>query len=159
MFIDSSTKSLKAVLLHNGNKVPSLPLFHSVHLKENYESVKILLEALKYQEYNWQLIGDFKIVGFLMGLQGGYTKYPCYLCLWDSRADAEHYVRQAWPERTDFQVGRQNVKWEPIVKPENVLMPPLHIKLGLMKQFVRALDGKSEAFKYLREFFPKLSEA
>ncbi|MGH0137166.1 UNVERIFIED_CONTAM: hypothetical protein FKN15_035896 [Acipenser sinensis] len=38
-------------------------------------------------------------------------------------------------------------------------MPPLHIKLGLMKQFVRALDKESAAFKYLQDFFPKLSEA
>lgn len=159
LFIDSSTKSLKAVLLHNGNKFPSLPVAHSVHFKENYASVKILLEALKYQEYKWQFIGDFKMVGFLMGLQGGYTKYPCYLCLWDSRADAKHYVQRSWPERTEFCVGQSNVKYEPIAVPENVLMPPLHIKLGLMKQFVKALDKNSEAFKFLRNFFPKLSEA
>ncbi|MGH0121420.1 UNVERIFIED_CONTAM: hypothetical protein FKN15_019855 [Acipenser sinensis] len=38
-------------------------------------------------------------------------------------------------------------------------MPPLHIKLGLMKQFVRALDKESAAFKYLQDFCPKLSEA
>ena len=38
-------------------------------------------------------------------------------------------------------------------------MPPLHIKLGLIKQFVKALDRNSEAFKYLQNFFPKLSEA
>ena len=38
-------------------------------------------------------------------------------------------------------------------------MPPLHIKLGLMKQFVKKLDEKSEAFKHLKKFFPKLSEA
>ena len=37
-------------------------------------------------------------------------------------------------------------------------MSPLHIKLGLMKQFVKALDEKSETFKFLRDFFPKLSE-
>ena len=43
--------------------------------------------------------------------------------------------------------------------PRKVLMPPLHIKLGLMKQFVTALDKESAAFEYLRDFFPKLSEA
>ncbi|MGH0145086.1 UNVERIFIED_CONTAM: hypothetical protein FKN15_028823 [Acipenser sinensis] len=43
--------------------------------------------------------------------------------------------------------------------PRKVLMPPLHIKLGLMKQFVRALGKESAAFKYLQDFFPKLSEA
>ena len=38
-------------------------------------------------------------------------------------------------------------------------MPLLHIKLGLIKQFVKALDRNSEAFKYLQNFFLKLSEA
>ncbi len=159
LFIDSSTKSLKAVLLHNGNKFPSLPIAHSVHMKENYDSVKILLDAVKYDEYNWQLIGDFKMVEFLMGLQSGYTKFPCYLCLWDSRADAKHYIQRSWPERTEFCIGKQNVKFSSIVEAEKVLMPPLHIKLGLMKQFVKKLDQTSDAFEYLRKFFPKLSES
>jgi hypothetical protein len=64
-----------------------------------------------------------------------------------------------WPQRTEFSVGRHNVKWEPLVDPQKVLMPPLHIKLGLMKQFVTGLDKESSAFKYLQDFFPKLSEA
>ncbi|XP_058881104.1 peroxisomal biogenesis factor 7 isoform X1 [Acipenser ruthenus] len=105
-----------------------------------------------------KVIGDFKMVAFLMGLQGGFTKFPCYLCLWDSRDTKAHYHRRDWPQRTEFSVGRNNVKWEPLVDPRKVLMPPLHIKLGLMKQFVRALDKESAAFKYLQDFFPKLSE-
>ncbi|XP_058862618.1 uncharacterized protein LOC131704953 [Acipenser ruthenus] len=71
----------------------------------------------------------------------------CYFCMVDPS------------KRTEFSVGRNNVKWEPLVDPRKVLMPPLHIKLGLMKQFVRALDKESAAFKYLQDFFPKLSEA
>lgn len=159
LFIDSSSKSLKAVLLHNGNQFPSLPVAHSVMLKESYDSVKIILGKLKYTEYNWPVIGDFKMVGFLMGMQGGYTKYPCHLCLWDSRADSEHYQRRVWPDRLEFQIGKHNVKAKPIAEPKDILMPPLHIKLGLMKQFVKALDHNSEAFEYLKRFFPKLSEA
>ncbi|KAL7851918.1 hypothetical protein SRHO_G00177030 [Serrasalmus rhombeus] len=54
---------------------------------------------------------------------------------------------------------QNNVKWEPLVDPRKVLMPPLHIKLGLIKQFVRALDKESRAFNYLQDLFPKLSEA
>lgn len=42
---------------------------------------------------------------------------------------------------------------------ENVLMPPLHIKLGLMKQFVKKLNQQSAAFAYLKTFFPKISDA
>ena len=159
LFIDSSNKSLKAVLLHNGNQLPSIPVAHSVHLKEEYQNVKTLLTVLRYEEYEWEVIGDFKMVSFLMGLQGGYTKFPCYLCLFDSRDSEAHYVKKDWPQRTEFSIGRNNVKWGPLVKPEKVLMPPLHIKLGLMKQFVMALDKDKPAFKYLQAFFPRLSEA
>ena len=31
-------------------------------------------------------------------------------------------------------------------------------ELGLLKQFVSALDKESDAFRYLRNFFPKLSD-
>lgn len=41
LFIDSSCRSLKAVLLHNTNKWPSIPLAHSVHMSENYDNVKV----------------------------------------------------------------------------------------------------------------------
>jgi hypothetical protein len=57
LFIDSSSRSLKAVLLHNGNKYPSLPLAHLVHFKKDYNSIKSLLDALKYDEYGWEVIG------------------------------------------------------------------------------------------------------
>ena len=35
LFLDSSKRSLKAVLLHNGNTKPSVPAAHSMHLKES----------------------------------------------------------------------------------------------------------------------------
>jgi hypothetical protein len=37
LFIDLSKLSLKAVLLHNGNTLPSIPVGHSVHNKESWE--------------------------------------------------------------------------------------------------------------------------
>ena len=48
LFIDSSTKSLKAVLLHNGNIDPSIPLAYSLQMKEDYENVKQLLIKINY---------------------------------------------------------------------------------------------------------------
>ena len=159
LFIDSSSRSLKAVLLHNGNNYPFLPMVHSVHLKEDYTSVKMLLSALMYDGYGWEVIEDLKMVSFLMGLQGGFTKFTCFLCLWDNRDTTAHYHRKEEPQRTDFSVGKSNVKWEPLIEPQKVLMPPLHIKLGLIKQFFTALDKESAAFKYLQVLFPKLPEA
>jgi len=38
LFIDSYKLSLKAVLLHSDNTLPSIPVGHSVHNKESYEN-------------------------------------------------------------------------------------------------------------------------
>jgi hypothetical protein len=58
-----------------------------------------------------------------------------------------------------MQPGSKNVLRVPLVERDNVIMPPLHIKLGLMKNFVKALDNDSDAFRYLRNKFPELSDA
>ena len=159
LFIDSSSRILKDVLLHNGNNYPSLPMAHSVHLKKEYTTVKMLLCALKYDDYGWKVIRDFKMISFLMGLQGRFMKFSCFLCLWDSRDAKAHYHRTDWPQRTEFSLGKSNVKWVPLIESQKVLMPPLNIKLGLIKQFATALDKESAAFKYLQVLFPKLYEA
>ena len=46
-----------------------------------------LLSAINYQEHKWLICGDLKVVGLVLGLQGGYTKYPYFVCFWDSQAD------------------------------------------------------------------------
>ena len=90
LFIDSSKKSLKCILLHMGNFFGAMPRGHSGHLKEKYEHIKTGLEHLKYEEHKWIICVYLKIVTFLFGLQGGQTKFPCFLCFWDSRAKDRH---------------------------------------------------------------------
>ena len=46
----------------------------------------------------------------------------------------------------------------PLVPQNKIILPPLHIKLGLFKQFVKGLR-KDSAFKFLRECFLKLFDA
>ena len=53
LFIVQSKLSLKAVLLHNGNILPSIPVGHSVHNKGSYENTKILMEAINYDKFKW----------------------------------------------------------------------------------------------------------
>ena len=159
LYIDSSSRSLKAVLLHNTNKCPFIPLAHLVHIKEEYQYIKILLSALKYDQYSWEVIGDFKMVAFLVGFQGGFSKFQCYLCLWDSRNTTLHYKKRNWPLRSSSEIGTYNVKQQPPVDAAKILMPPLHNKLGLIKQFVKQHDTEREAFKYVQQLFPKLSKA
>ena len=78
LFIDSSKTSLKAVLLHNGNIKPSIPVGYSILRKETYNTMKILLDLLEYPKYTWKICSDLKVVFLLLGLQLGYTKHMCF---------------------------------------------------------------------------------
>ena len=73
LFIDSSKRSLKVVLLHNGNKFGSIPLAHSVTLREKYENVNLVLQLISYDQHKWIICVDLKMVCFLLGQQSGYT--------------------------------------------------------------------------------------
>lgn len=92
----------KCVLLHNGNRYQSIPIGHStsiISMPEKYHTISLALEKLKYQEHQWVICVDLKMANFLLCQQSGYTKYPCFLCLWDSRAKHEHWSRSEWPLR------------------------------------------------------------
>ena len=47
----------------------------------------------------------------------------------------------------------------PLVNPNKVLLPRLHIKLGLMKQFVKTINKEDKYFEYLQQTFPNISDA
>jgi len=53
----------------------------------------------------------------------------------------------------------ENVVNPPLVPLEKIFMPPLHIKLGLMKNFVKGMDKTGRGFEYLRNKFPNASDA
>ena len=125
--------------MHNGNDFGSVPLGHSTTLKEKYSDIKFVLEKIGYYKHNWIICVDLKMVGFLLGLQGGYTKFPCFICLWDSRAREQHWRQKKWPVREQMVPG-ENIQAQPLVERSKIVFPPLHIKLGVMKQFVKALN-------------------
>ena len=74
-------------------------------LKESYDNMELLLEAIKYSEYEWSLCGDLKVIDLLMGMQAGFTKYCFFLCLWDSRAVSQHYKQKDWGSKSTFVPG------------------------------------------------------
>ena len=47
LFIDSFKSSIKAVLLQNGNLLPSIPIAYSENLRESHETMVILFEHIK----------------------------------------------------------------------------------------------------------------
>jgi hypothetical protein len=60
--IDLSNWSLKAVLLHNGHTLPSIPVGRSVYNYESYKNKKILMEAINYDKFKWQICGDLNVI-------------------------------------------------------------------------------------------------
>jgi hypothetical protein len=81
------------------------------------------------------------------------------LCEWDSRAKSQHWTQKQWPSRVALKPGDKNVVRDSLIDPKKVLLPPVHIKLGPMKQFVKALPKEGECFKYPCKKFPGLSDA
>ena len=109
LFLDSSKESIKAVLLHNGNRYPSVPVAYSTTLKETYYNLQLILDKSNYHSHLWYVCADLKVVTLLRDLQLGYTKYCCFLCLWDSRARNKHYIEKTWPQRIEEEEGQLNV--------------------------------------------------
>jgi hypothetical protein len=80
-------------------------------------SMSLLLNAVNYKKHCWQLCGDLKVIGLLLGLQMVYTKYCCFLCLWDHQATKRHYTVKDWPAREDFVPRKHNVKNTVLLNP------------------------------------------
>jgi len=55
--------------------------------------------------------------------------------------------------------GQKNMAHQPLFEPSKIFLPPLHIKLGLMKNFVKAMNKEGAGFRYLRQMFPRISDA
>lgn len=164
LFLDGSSSSLKAVLLHNKNTLPSVPIAYCKRLPEKYESMQQILQWIKYDHYNWDIIVDFKLVNIISGLMGAAAKHPCIFCLWDSRYRGEdRYSKMDWPAREQWSEEnrrRNNAIRKPLVQPSRILLPPLHIKIGLVTQLFKKIYSQNmEARRQLSKIFPALSEA
>ena len=69
LFIGSSKRSLKCVLLHITNVYGSIPIGHSEALKEQFDAMKSVLHHIKYNDHQWLICVDLKMVNFLYGQQ------------------------------------------------------------------------------------------
>ena len=147
-FIDSSKRSLKAVLLHNTNVLAPIPIAHSTVYKEEYENIRKVLDKIKYKDHKWQVYGDLNIITMILGQQLGLTKFSCFLCEQDNRDRKNQYLKKTWPKRKFIKPGVKNVINKSLISPNKVLLPSLHMKLGLMTQFTKAIDKDGEYYRY-----------
>jgi len=45
-----------------------VPLSHAANMKGYYENMKLLLEKIQYENYNWNFCGDLKVIALLLCL-------------------------------------------------------------------------------------------
>ena len=121
--------------------------------------MKILMEAINYDKFKWEICSDLKVTALLLGLQQEFTKSCCFICEWDSRARSLNYSRKDWPARIALEPIIMNMENQPLVGLSKILLPSMHLNLGLMKNFVKSMNQEKAAFTYLREKFPRLSKA
>jgi hypothetical protein len=124
-YSDSFMHSLKAVLLHTDNVLPSFHVACAVQKQETYKNTKEILSCMNYKTYHWHICGDLKAIAILIGLQKGYTKFCYFLCEWDIRAKSVHYSKKNWPLHKSHTPGAKNVAHQPLADLHKVLVPPL----------------------------------
>lgn len=75
MFIDSLKVSMKAVRLYFGVSLVAVSFAHAVTMKETNDSMKLLLNKIKFKEYERNVCGNFKVIALFLGIQFGYTRH------------------------------------------------------------------------------------
>lgn len=112
---------------------------------------------MNYKIYKWYICGDLKVIAILMCLQKSCSKLCFFLCEWDSLARSVRYSKKNWPLCKLQTPGTKNLAHQFLVDRCKELRPPVHIKLGLMKNFVKVPSRNGHAFSSLCEKFPRLS--
>lgn len=87
---------LKAVLIHKQKQFPAVPIAYSQEIDESYKSMERIFEKIQYNEHQWDVRSDLKVVALVTGMQTGNTKFSCCLCEFDTRSTEEHYIRRVW---------------------------------------------------------------
>lgn len=165
LFIDSSKLSLKVVLLHVTNKVPAIPLAYSTETKETHQVLQQIMLDINYEQHQWKICCDLKVVTMLCGLQSGRTKHMCFMCKWvstwkkDEGAELKYQEKNLELRNESDKIGDFNLISKPIVEnTEKILLPLLHIKLGVVKSFIKTIHGQGKIAERLKEIFPGISD-
>jgi hypothetical protein len=99
-----------------------VPLDHATNMNESYENMKMLLEKIQYEKYNWNICRELKAIVLLLGLQLGHTEFCCFFCESDIKDRKHHYVQKQWPKRESLILGPKNLVSNPLITPEKVYL-------------------------------------
>ena len=128
---------------NNINNDEYLRKYFSVDHKSVYcNGIKGLITTMGiyYNSSEWKLLdilniicGDLKMITILLGMQNIH-----------SIADNRDYAQNVWPIRENMDPGEHNMMKEQLIDRSNILLPPSHIKLGLIKRLIKTLDKEQK---------------
>ena len=95
---------LKCVSLHNGEKYVTIR--NLVTVEQKFIDMKVISQWLQYDQHNWMICIELKMVNFLFCVQCGCTKFSCFLCIWDKTANKQHWLKKIRPMRKSRCEGR-----------------------------------------------------
>jgi hypothetical protein len=120
----------------------------SVATKEAYDSMSTSLNELNYNKHCWQRCQDLTMTGLYSDCVLLFSFHVV-----GQSSNSKHYTVKQCNGQPASQPARQhslprtcNVKNTALLNPEIVLLPPLHIKLALLKNSVKGLDNSVEGF-------------
>ncbi|UYV67228.1 hypothetical protein LAZ67_4004435 [Cordylochernes scorpioides] len=126
---------------------------------------KNFLESVKVENYR-DIVNDlllsYKALGCNMSLKIHFLHshldfFPDNLgAVSDEHGERFHQAISSMEKRYQ---GYKNIANLPLIDSENIYLPPLHIKLGLMNNFVKAMNRNASGFAYLKQKFSIISEA
>lgn len=167
-FIDSNKDCTKCCILPNiqessiyyGEEFPVIPLLISTSLKEDYESISKVMALTNYYSYDFLICCDLKLVNVLCGLGPAQSAFCCFLCNFRSTQDEylNHYTT-TYELREDYRPGDKTTLRESLVNKKNIILPPLHIMLGLYSSFIKSVQNNEDLFEYLQSLMPHVSKA
>ncbi|KAH9389355.1 hypothetical protein TYRP_023389 [Tyrophagus putrescentiae] len=162
LFMDGSQKSFKCFLLHTevdkSKRLPSVPILIGNQVPEKYETIKSVLAIINYSSYRWMVLADLKMINIISGLKMAACKFPCFLCRWDSKNTQKHYQPgqfKDWSENERIPGNFSFIK-EPLVPADKVVLPELHIKIGIFQVFIKKLfkiheENPHPAYEHYKE--------
>lgn len=129
---------------------------YHLHRVLKFQCKAIVISYMNYDDHKYVIFVGLKMINSLLGQQGSNTKYSCILCLWNSHA--KDFTQKTWPEKRTVQIGAENIIHEQLVTRGKIVFRTLHIKFGLVKQYINALDKEKDCFRCLCSSLAGLTE-
>ena len=106
---------------------------------------------MQYHKHNWIIPSVLTIKWYPSILVGNMDtpSVPAFFVCGIEELERSVEMRETGLKRPDLKPGDPSILHKPHVDRKKIIASPLHIKLGLIKQFVKALKTEGDSFKYL----------